>query len=500
MVQTNPLSGLSIRRTIDIYAIFILVAFAIFLFWLGFERCQDFRSEHQRAADKATQIAAREIKDIIASKQRTVQLFSEDHRDLILALSRQPDEPIPHTDLNDQIRRDIPDFFASNIMTPSGEIVVGDFDGFVGELCVIDMKQFISNGRQVVRVHPNIDTYHYDVLSRFPDGKENKLFFVSFNTSELANLLESVQPLLHELIIINKNMQDLIEITASGSRAAITDRDDYRFTEEEKQRVMSSAKVKGTMWHVVDLHNPGLLNQYRSSILKEYLIVYLVFGLIAFYMRSVLVKADYRRNKIDTKLRIRNEEIKILNEKLERLAITDGLTGLNNRRYIDEQLNVEWSRCQRTGHTINIVLIDIDYFKKYNDYYGHQAGDECLVVVANLMKTVFKRAGDIVARYGGEEFIVVMSDISSEDAEKILHHYQQQLEGVKLTHKPSFASDYVTVSAGLVSMVPTESDILADAIRKADSALYMAKAGGRNQIYVYMDEDKTNADQVLSGS
>ena len=496
MVKTDPLSSLSIRKTVDVYAIIILIGLAVFLFWLGAERSRDFRNENQRAADKATQIAAREIEYIIENKQRVVKLFSEDHRDLIFALSHQPDEPIPHTDLNDQIHRHIPDFFASNIMTTSGEIVVGDFDGHVGELCVIDMKKFISSGRQVVRIHPNIDTYHYDVLTRFTNGKDDRVFFVSFNPRELTQLLNSVQPLSHELIIINKDVQDLIEVTTSGSRDVMTDRDDFRFTADERSRVMSSSKVEGTMWHVVDLHEPGLLKQYRNYIFKEYLIVYLVFGFVAFYMRSVLVRADYRRHRIDAKLRDSHNEIKSLNEKLECLAVTDGLTGLNNRRYIDEQLEIVWSRCQRAGNSINIVLIDIDYFKKYNDLYGHQAGDECLVAVAELMQKVFKRSGDIVARYGGEEFIVVMTDIGVEDAKNILLQYQRGLKGMKIKHEPSFASDYVTISAGLVHIVPTESDMMSDAIRKADSALYMAKAGGRNQIVVYKNENEPGADKI----
>lgn len=496
MVKTDPLSSLSIKKTVDIYAIIILIGLGVFLFWLGLERYQVFKSEQERAAVKATQIAAREIKHIVESKQRTVKLFSEDHRGLIFALSHQPDEPILHTDLNEQIHRHIPDFFASNIMTTSGEIVVGDFDGHVGELCVIDMKQFISSGRQVVRIHPNIDTYHYDVLTRFTNGKDDRVFFVSFNPRELTQLLNSVQPLLHELILINKDMQDLIEVTASGSRDVMTHRDDFRFTADERSRVMSTAKVDGTMWHVVDLHEPGLLDQYRNSIFKEYLIVYLVFGIVAFYMRSVLVRADYRRHRIDIKLRESHKEIKNLNEKLECLAVTDGLTGLNNRRYIDEQLEIVWSRCQRAGSSINIVLIDIDYFKKYNDFYGHQTGDECLVAVAGLMQKVFKRSGDIVARYGGEEFIVVMTDIDVEDAKNILLQYQQGLKSMKIKHESSFASDYVTISAGLVHIVPTESDTLANTIRKADSALYMAKAGGRNQIFIYKNESDSGADKT----
>jgi diguanylate cyclase (GGDEF)-like protein len=176
-----------------------------------------------------------------------------------------------------------------------------------------------------------------------------------------------------------------------------------------------------------------------------------------------------------------------LNNKLERLSVTDGLTGLYNRRYIDERLKMEWSRCQRAEHSINIALIDIDYFKKYNDHYGHQVGDECLVSMTNLMMHVFKRAGDVVARYGGEEFIVIMTDINAHEAEKILLQFQQELESMSIIHEKSLCSDHVTVSVGLVSLIPNQSDSLADSVRNADKALYEAKSMGRNQVVLYKE-------------
>lgn len=485
MVKENPESELSIKRPVTIYTIVALVSFAILLIFLANDRYNNFVEAHQQFADKAVQVATAEISQIIANKRRSVSYFAEDNQELILELSYHPDDIELYDLLNLRISRTVPDFFASNIVASTGEFIIGDFDGKIGELCLADIHQFIDSGRQLVRVHPNNDTYHYDILTRLPDGNDGKLFFVSFNLNELANLLRLVQPVMHELLLLNEDMQNLIEINSQGGRNVIADRLDYRFTDDELSRIMSSAKIDGTVWHVVDLHQPGLLADHRTRAFSEYLVVYLVVFVVGLYMRSVLVSRDNRRNLAEIRLRQSNNEITVLNDKLELLAITDSLTGLHNRRYADQQLQMEWSRCQRTGTLINIAIIDIDYFKDYNDRYGHQAGDDCLVAVANIMASVFKRAGDTVARYGGEEFIAIMKDVSIQQAERVLHQFQSALKNIEIQHQSSMTNGCLTVSIGLYSIAPKPSDSIQDAINKADKALYMAKESGRNQVYVY---------------
>ncbi|MDH5612002.1 MAG: GGDEF domain-containing protein [Gammaproteobacteria bacterium] len=485
MNEVNPVSDLSIKKSVNIYTFIALVGFAAFLYWLANDRYNDFFQAHQQSAKKAVQVAAAEIKEIIDNKRRAVGYFADDNRSLILDLSLHPDEVGLHDELNQRIARSVPDFFASNIVTASGDLIIGDFEGKVGELCLADIKHFIGANRQQVRVHPNNDTYHYDVLTQLPDDREGKLFFVSFNLNELSDLLELIQPTRHELLLVNEGMQNLIEINSKGGRDVISDRLDYRLTGEELSRIMSSAKIDDTVWSVIDLHQPGLLAEYRKKTFSEYLVVYFLVVVIALYMRSVLVSRDHRRSLAETQLRKSNDEIRSLNDKLELLATTDSLTGLYNRRYIDHRLEMEWSRCQRTGNPINIAIIDIDYFKNYNDQYGHQAGDECLKAVADTMATIFKRAGDTVARYGGEEFIIIMSDISVKQAELILQQFQVALKNKEIQHKSSMIGDYLTVSAGLLTAMPKPSDSVQDAIKNADKALYMAKESGRNQVYVY---------------
>jgi diguanylate cyclase (GGDEF)-like protein len=125
--------------------------------------------------------------------------------------------------------------------------------------------------------------------------------------------------------------------------------------------------------------------------------------------------------------------------------------------------------------------MDIDYFKDYNDTYGHPSGDKCLKDLSLVMKDTFRRAGDIVARYGGVEFIIIMSDTNKEEAEATITLFKKELKKLRILNEASSIDKYVTISCGLITQTPSQSDSIEDFIRKADKALYQAKDKGRNQ-------------------
>ncbi|GAA6620934.1 diguanylate cyclase domain-containing protein [Scytonema sp. NUACC26] len=168
------------------------------------------------------------------------------------------------------------------------------------------------------------------------------------------------------------------------------------------------------------------------------------------------------------------------NRELQRLATLDGLTQVNNRRCFNEALEREWQRLQRRQASLSLILCDIDYFKLYNDYYGHVAGDSCLKEVANAIATTCKRPGDLVARYGGEEFAVLLPDTDVEGAICIAQQIRQQVTKLAIPHAASQASNYVTLSMGIASLIPTFEFVQEKLIVTADRALYKAKAQGRN--------------------
>ncbi|MCD6526060.1 MAG: diguanylate cyclase [Desulfuromonas sp.] len=176
------------------------------------------------------------------------------------------------------------------------------------------------------------------------------------------------------------------------------------------------------------------------------------------------------------------EEIEQLHSKLEVLSRTDELTELFNRRYFNEVFDKELRRAMRKQHPIAMMMLDIDYFKKYNDSYGHGAGDECLKRVAAILKEHVQRATDIVARYGGEEFIILLSDTPQTELELLCRKIIDSLRDAQILHESSPVSNFVSLSIGAVTAIPKSLDDKEKLLRKADKLLYQAKDSGRNQV------------------
>lgn len=175
-----------------------------------------------------------------------------------------------------------------------------------------------------------------------------------------------------------------------------------------------------------------------------------------------------------------NQQLQESNERLQRMASVDGLTGVANRRYFDEYFSKEWRRASRLSQRISIVMIDIDFFKRYNDTYGHLQGDECLKQVARGLTIPLKRALDLVARYGGEEFVAMLPDTGLEGAIEVARQIQETIRELQIPHAGSPVAPYVTLSMGVATLVP-HKDIAPDLlISHADKALYQAKTDGRN--------------------
>lgn len=173
------------------------------------------------------------------------------------------------------------------------------------------------------------------------------------------------------------------------------------------------------------------------------------------------------------------------NKKLQLLASTDGLTQVANRRYFDETLGKEWQRMTREKEPLSLLFTDIDWFKSYNDHYGHQAGDDCLRQVAQTITQVVNRPGDLVARYGGEEFVIILSNTDSQGAVQVAEKIRQAIADLHIVHPDSLVSPYLTVSLGIASVVPTGETTPDLIISQADQALYLAKNQGRDRFLVY---------------
>lgn len=178
-----------------------------------------------------------------------------------------------------------------------------------------------------------------------------------------------------------------------------------------------------------------------------------------------------------------NARLQVLNEELLQLSATDSLTQVANRRYFDERLVSEFSRSSRESTALSLIMIDVDFFKPYNDELGHVAGDECLSRIAISIRDSLKRPTDLVARYGGEEFVVLLPVTPPEGACKLAEEIRQNIEALKIAHPRSPIGTYVTVSLGVTGAAhvgkTSKRELL---LQKADQALYKAKLAGRNNV------------------
>ncbi|MGX6444733.1 diguanylate cyclase domain-containing protein [Neobacillus sp. K501] len=179
------------------------------------------------------------------------------------------------------------------------------------------------------------------------------------------------------------------------------------------------------------------------------------------------------------------EELKEKNRLLENLSNYDSLTQIPNRRYFDQTVEKEWTQAVENSTPISLILFDIDYFKKYNDTYGHQQGDECLKMVAKTGQSILMQQSGIIARYGGEEFVVLLPETSQYGAFKVADSLRKSIQAIAIPHENSKVMPVVTISVGISTILPKQGDYVQELLKQSDLALYKAKADGKNRVVVY---------------
>jgi diguanylate cyclase (GGDEF)-like protein len=189
------------------------------------------------------------------------------------------------------------------------------------------------------------------------------------------------------------------------------------------------------------------------------------------------INPDVVRARVKTHL-----TLKFQSDLLRKLVFLDGLTGVFNRRYFDQQMSTEWARAARNNTPLSLVLLDVDFFKLFNDRYGHQAGDDALRVIGGALKSCLRRPADLVARYGGEEFACILPETSYEDALAIANELESKIRSLAIAHEISETANVVTISVGLATRADNADTDVAALIGLADNLLYEAKHSGRGRV------------------
>lgn len=189
------------------------------------------------------------------------------------------------------------------------------------------------------------------------------------------------------------------------------------------------------------------------------------------------INPDVVRARVKTHVKLKRQS-----DLLRKLVFVDGLTGVFNRRYFDHRLSTEWLRSSRNHTCLGLILIDVDYFKRYNDRYGHQAGDECLKRLAEALRRGLHRPADVVVRYGGEEFACLLPDTELAGAMQVARHLEQEIRDLQIVHEDSEVAPLVTISLGVAVKTPDSPRSFEELLTLADEQLYKAKNGGRAQV------------------
>lgn len=221
-----------------------------------------------------------------------------------------------------------------------------------------------------------------------------------------------------------------------------------------------------------------LINSYHETQIKLGLILILVSGGVLLILYIVFKSIQKDQSDLESV----SKKLQIANKKLENASYTDSLTNLYNRRYFNIVLDREIKRAKRAKSEITFMMLDVDFFKQYNDTYGHIEGDKALILVAKSLRSVLQRPGDFVFRLGGEEFGVFLTDTGAQDAQALASKICHSLEELKIPHAGNKASAYLTISIGAVSCVADETLDEEEIIKQADKKLYEAKEGGRNRV------------------
>lgn len=329
------------------FAVLAPLVAAFILIWNGQTRVADFRVYHRHIGKTAIDLLAVEITNVIAEKQRLVQVFSRIHSGLIQKVADHPDDDALRHSLHLQLEEFFPTMFSFTIANNEGVPYLDDFDGLIGDVCLTDIRKMAHTDDYSTRIHPNPIAYHYDIITHWGD---KGIFFVSFRPEIISRLLVAASPAGHELQLVVKDREYLLEIDEHGSRDK-TPRLDYRMDKQDRNRILNMVKVAGTEWDLLDLYEPRLFEDFSHNIYSGYSIIIGIFILIS--VSVILLMSYFERQRIASE-KLRDEMQAILSHDLRSpLLSISGAVSLLDGSF--GTIDADQSRKLLTATSINIT-------------------------------------------------------------------------------------------------------------------------------------------------
>ncbi|UCE88884.1 MAG: diguanylate cyclase [Pseudomonadota bacterium] len=444
-------------------------------------RMKDFVAYQRDIAAHTVEATSSEIARHIKERRRQVELFVDDQDVLIELMVQHPENDHVIRQVSRKLEAYFPDRHSFTVTDDTVRPIVAGIDFTPVDVCLDDARAALEGKPQPVRLHPNLDAYHYDIIVPWRANTRGGVFFISFLPDGITNLLRLASPHGHHLMLLNRDIEGLIEITDQGARNKLK-RGDFHISAAERGRILAVAPIAETAWQLVIVHDAALFTRQRDKIIYQTLLAFALYLGLGYMMLRRLQAEERRRSAVESQLRASTAQLEQANIELQRIARTDKLTGIANRRRFDEEIELELKRTRRSNHPLSLLMIDVDQFKNYNDTYGHKQGDATLREVAQCIESCLRRPSDFVARYGGEEFVVVLPDTPLEGALKIAENIRSAVAALRIPHDSSTIVPYVTISLGVAPLPPGAQVSTAQLVDMADTAMYSAKEGGRNRV------------------
>lgn len=475
--QTGPLPGLERATKLPPFyaaATWLFAGLLIGIFALqgvqDWQRIHDLQvTEACRSARFTVQIISRTINE----QRRLVSLFGDFHRAQIEHILDNPNTDEPYEKVRKSIQQFFPSAFAFTLADKHGMPLIDDFDGLLGEVCQNNIRHFAQQGiEQPVFIHPHPEVYHYDLMMKFGE----KIFFISFKPDELVNALRENASVGQKIFLL-KGSTNLIELGPEGTRQKL--QRDIRLSPDEEAAVLMRLPILGSDWRLAILPDVAVVDRQKKHIVWSLAARSIGILLLTSLALWLLRHESRRRN---------HAEVQAL--AMEKLSNTDTLSGLPNRRAIDETLAREWQWMERTGQPLTLMMVDVDHFKLYNDTLGHPQGDEAIRSVAEALRSIANRPRDLVGRFGGEEFLLILPDTPATASAFLAEAMHEAIRNKALPHPHSPTSPLLTFSVGVVCATPDLNRKPEQLVELADQALYAAKESGRNKTVIF-DPDST---------